>query len=63
MPREKEGYRDTIEELRARGYPSTLSIGEVMEITGKSRNTVKKHFNFNKMHQITLADFARQACV
>lgn len=61
--REKEGYRDTIEELRARGYPSILSVDKVMEITGKSRNTVKKHFKFNSMHQITLADFARQACV
>ena len=64
MPREKEGYRDTIEDLRMRGYPSTLTVDEVMEITGiKSRNTVKKHFKFNKMHQITLADFARQVCV
>lgn len=63
MPREKEGYRDTIEDLRSRGYPSVLSVDTVMEITGKSRNTVKKHFKFNNMHQITLADFARQACV
>ena len=41
--REKEGYRDTIEELRARGYPPTLSITEVMEITRiKQRSTVRQ---------------------
>lgn len=64
MPREKEGYRDTIEDLRARGYPPTLTITEVMEITRiKQRATVRQHFKFNEMHQITLADFARQVCV
>ena len=57
MPREKEGYRDTIEDLRARGYPSTLSVDKVMEITGKSRNTVKISQEIRKIYRDNLAKF------
>lgn len=64
MPREKDGYRDTIAMLNER-FPEKdmLNIGEVMTFTGMSRPTVKKHIQFNPAGKITKADLARQVCV
>ena len=62
MPREKEGFRDTIEDLRLRGYPPVLTSAHIMEIMGyKSESSVRNHFRLNR-GKIAVADFARQIC-
>ena len=65
MPMEKEGYRDTIMLLNER-FPDKdmLTVLEVMEFCGISRNTAKKHIRFNATTgKVTKADLARQVCV
>jgi SOS-response transcriptional repressor LexA len=62
MPREKAGYRDTIEDLRERGYPPVLTSAHIMEIMGyKSSSSVRNHFKLIN-GKIAVADFARQIC-
>lgn len=65
MPREKNGYRDTIALLNER-FPDKdmLNVAEVMEFCGISRNTAKKKIRFNSLTgKVTKADLARQVCV
>ncbi len=59
--REKDGYRLNIELLNQR-FPEKdmLNIREVMEFTGCSYNTVRKHIRFAAMGMVTKADLARQ---
>lgn len=64
MAREKPGYRDNIELLNLR-YPDhdMLSMREVMQVTGYSINTVKKHLGeyfVNK--RMSKAALARYMC-
>ena len=63
MPREKAGFRDTIEDVHRQGYGDLLSYQDVMKLTKLSRNTVKKHFKFNSMGKLAVADYARQICI
>lgn len=63
MPREKEGYRDTIADLRARGYPAELTISQVCEVLDICYNTARKRFKFNSANRIAIADLARQICI
>ena len=63
--REKAGYRDTIALLNTR-FPNKdmLTVAEVMEFCGISRNTAKKKIRFNDLTgKVTKADLARQVCV
>ena len=62
MPREKAGYRDTIEDLRERGYPPMLHVSHIKEIMGyKSEASVRNNFTLIN-GKISVADFARQIC-
>ena len=64
MPREKEGYRDTIEELN-RLFPEKgmLTRADVCRFTGRCESTVRKRFRFNRDGLLTKADLARQVCL
>lgn len=65
MGTEKAGFRDTIALLNAR-FPEKdmLTVKEVMEFCGMSRNTAKSRIRFNALTgKITKADLARQVCV
>ena len=64
MAREKPGFRDNLELLNIR-YPDhdMLSMQEVMQVTGFSLNTVKKHLGqlfINK--RLSKAALARYMC-
>lgn len=63
MPREKQGYRDTIEDLN-RVFPDVgmLSRKQVAQYMGVHMNTVYNRINFKGMPRITKSDFARQIC-
>lgn len=61
MAREKDGYRDNLERLNEM-FPDRelLTIADVMDFCGVSRNTVKKWFKFNPTtKRISKADLAR----
>lgn len=63
MSREKEDYRNTIEQLN-RLYPDRelLTMDEVMKITGyKTRDSVRKHYPFVN-RRINKATLARCLC-
>jgi transposase len=64
--REKQGYRDTLEELNVM-FPEQgmLSKGEVAKFLGVHRTTVyRMKIPFNKnTGRITKADLARQICI
>jgi hypothetical protein len=65
MAREKEGFRDNMERLNEK-YPDheLLTVAEVMEFCGVSRNTVKRWFKFNPVtKRISKADLARAVSV
>lgn len=64
MPREKAGYRDQMERLNEL-FPDRelLTCKDLMEYTGLSRNTVKKHFRFPVGGQyIAKTELARMVC-
>ena len=60
MPKEKLTYRDTLARLCER-FPDRefLTIKDVMEFSGKSRNTVVKIFPFKPGIGISKATLAR----
>lgn len=60
MPREKEGYRDCLEEINRRtGDKLLLRPKDVMELTGLCYNTVVKMFDFS-IGYITNTEIARK---
>lgn len=63
MGREKQGYRDTIEELN-RLFPNKgmLEIREVAQYMGCSVRTVQRTITYQGT-RITKADLARQVCL
>lgn len=60
MPREKQCFRDNMARLNEI-FPDRemLRICDVMKVTGRSRNTVKKYYTF-KNREVSKADLARQ---
>ena len=63
MAREKEGYRDTLELLLKHfGSKTVLTVAEVMEFTGRSRNFVRKYLVNGKDPHISVCDLARRMC-
>ena len=65
MPREKQGYRDTIALLNEM-FPDQGMLGknEVARFMGVHRSTVyRSGIKFNSAGRITKADLARQVCV
>lgn len=62
--RERQGYRDTIEDLN-RVYPvqGVLSPADVVAWMGCSIRTVQRHIRFSPMHRVSKADLARQVCL
>ena len=65
MAKEKAGFRDNLERLNER-YPDheLLTVAEVMDFCGVSRNTAKKWFKFNPTtKRISKADLARAVSV
>lgn len=65
MAREKDGYRDNLERLNER-FPDRelLTIADVMDFCGISRNTARKWFKFNPTtKRISKADLARAVSV
>lgn len=62
MPREKPEYRDNLEELRAYfGDKRLLTIKDVAEYTGRSRDYVVRLYGLTKAG-ITIATLARKMC-
>ena len=57
MPREHEDYRNYMELIDSTVGKNILHIDEVMKVTGKSRNFVKKHImpTCNNIGSCTLA--------
>ena len=57
MPREHEDYRNYMELIHSIVGKNILQIDEVMKVTGKSRNFVKKHImaDCNNIGSCTLA--------
>lgn len=64
MPREKQGYRDTIAALNEM-FPDKgmLTKQDVARFMGRSIRTVQRHIKFNQYGLLTKADFARQVCL
>lgn len=66
MPREKQGYRDTIAQLNDM-YPNQgmLNKTEVARFIGVDRSTVSRRgIRFNpETGRVTKADLARQICL
>ena len=66
MPREKQGYRDTIAQLNEM-FPDQgmLNHDEVARFLGVHRSTVRKRgIRFNELTgRVTKADLARQVCI
>lgn len=64
MPREKQGYRDTIASLNEM-FPDKgmLSRSDVVKFTGRSMSTVQRKIEFNSLGLVTKADLARQVCI
>lgn len=63
MPREKETYRDNLEELtKYFGSKRLLTIQDVADYTGRSRDFVTKNFEIPKIG-ITTASLARRLSV
>lgn len=63
MPKELPNYRLNMELLNNR-FPAhdMLSYKDVMEVTGWTLNTVKRHFNFNSGKKLSKVDLARWMC-
>ena len=64
MSREKENYRDNLEQLNS-AFPDVgmLSYQQAAEYIGCSVATVRRHFRFNSTtRKISKADLARQLC-
>lgn len=64
MPREKQGYRDTIAALNEM-FPNKgmLTKQDAARFMGRSIRTVQRHIIFNQYGLLTKADFARQVCL
>ena len=60
MPREKESFRELLEQKKEKTGKEMLKPKDVVEFTGLSRNTVKRHIKFNSFGFIAAADLARQ---
>ena len=64
MPREKEGYKNNMERLNERFNHELLTVAEVAEFTGASKNTVRRWFQFHPVtKRISKADLARQISI
>lgn len=63
MSREHPDYRLNLELLNKR-FPDydMLNYKDVMEFTGMSINTVKKHFRFNAAKKLSKVALARWMC-
>jgi hypothetical protein len=63
MAREHPEYRLNLELLNNR-FPAydMLNYKDVMEVTGMSINTVKKHFRFNSANKLSKVSLARWMC-
>lgn len=66
MPREKQGFRDTIAQLNEM-FPDQGMLGknDVAKFLGVDRSTVRRRgIEFNKATgRVTKADLARQICI
>lgn len=66
MAREKECYRDMMEELN-RSYPDKqfLSVPEVAKFVGKSSRTIERHYGKYKVKYLGISkvQLARLLCV
>lgn len=65
MPREKEGYRLTLEWLNEK-FPNKdfLNKSEVADLLGRDIKTVRRNIEFNKRTGlVSKPDLARQVCV
>ena len=63
MAREVDGFRDQVMLIRER-YPEqeVYSVGEVVDLTKKSRQFVKKHLMYD-CNNICIAILARRLCL
>ena len=60
MSREKESYRDNLEQLTSYfGKRRLLTLADVAEYTNRDPRTVRKKFNIDPKKGITTAAFAR----
>lgn len=63
MAREKEHFRDVLEQIR-NAYPGKemLNIKEVASFVGCDSRTAKKVFSFTKFNRISVVVLAREIC-
>ena len=61
MPKEHEDYRNYLELISEEVGKNVLMVGDVMKVTGKSRNFVKKHI-MPECNNIGACTLARMMC-